>query len=871
MIKLANVSKTYENGTQAIQDVSLDLPKTGFVAITGTSGCGKSTLINLMSGNDIVTAGSIEYEGKNYANISGDVLRKEFGYIYQDFKLIDNMTSYQNIMIGHELANDTFDYDSVIEIAKQLEIDSVLDEKVYSLSGGQQQRVAIARTLARNPKVIFADEPTGNLDSANTINVLNILRKLSADKLVVVVSHDKQIFDWADRIIEMSDGQIIGDVVNENANFVQPLEQAQNQEEDDIEEILSLQNKVKSKKVSKFFASGNKAKRGGKKSGLSVKSSLGLSIALLNKDVVKKVCLCVVMVILTAFMTLSCAMTFATVEKTMANAINSNEGQKIFAVSPTIESPSHVISSEDMQNFDRLLEESNLPYLEVGTGEVIAYGWSSLTKANTSKQIAYYAGMGFEKMCNAIFTDDPEKLGIEMLLGNVPKYNSEIAISKSYYDYLLYCGELEAEISGTTHKITLTKENILGKPILPFGTTICGVFDDKNVLDEDLKNLDITSLSAKEKEKILTNVNEEVKTNPLINLVIKCEGAKDDWKQFAGVASNTKMTLENCYGPHNKDYYFEFAPLNSATTGYYNLSSNISEIKLNKNEILIDNDTLDKINSFVKNNYSNSPVIVQGDEIPMCIVRMATFGGMDPFPDYTYVTENVTIAKVVDNLESASGVIFMNDQTYQTMKAVGKYSQKRLVCDEYVSASSLKKLNKGFVEYAKSLPDAVENNFVTYSIANCPMTQANDYGFIYICQQYLCIPMLVVSILATIAIIVVFYFDFIKTKAKDLLILKSLGAKTLDFIKIYGVFSLALIVILLVLGLALGSLLIVLFNVFASSLGSFASVFSVFYLDIASIFTAIALIVVINIVSLAISIASLGDKNLRKAFQKLKK
>ena len=204
MIKLQNVSKVYENGTVAINDLSLELQGTGMVAITGTSGCGKSTLINLLSFNDIATGGQITYNDKNYNEIDKSELTLKFGYIYQDFKLIDNLTAYQNIMIGHELALCEVDYDLVLSIAKDLGIDDILDEKVYSLSGGQMQRVAIARALVNNPDIILADEPTGSLDSYNKKIVCDLLKKMQQEgKTIVVVTHDDYLKQYADRIINI--------------------------------------------------------------------------------------------------------------------------------------------------------------------------------------------------------------------------------------------------------------------------------------------------------------------------------------------------------------------------------------------------------------------------------------------------------------------------------------------------------------------------------------------------------------------------------------------------------------------------------------------------------------------------------------------
>ena len=243
MLKLNNVYKIYENGTLAVRNASLEFPGYGLVAIIGSSGCGKSTLLNLLSNNDIPSKGELLYNDIPYNKVDKDILNKDFAIIYQDFKLIENLSVYQNIMLSHELSNKDIDKDFVLSVADKLGITEILDEKVYSLSGGQQQRVAIARAVVRRPKVIFADEPTGNLDSENTNKVYEILKELSKEILVVIVSHDKAISQYADRMIEMQNGKVIGDYKGDFTKII---------ERDKVErEVLDTEIDYKSKKTKK--------------------------------------------------------------------------------------------------------------------------------------------------------------------------------------------------------------------------------------------------------------------------------------------------------------------------------------------------------------------------------------------------------------------------------------------------------------------------------------------------------------------------------------------------------------------------------------------------------------------------------------------
>jgi len=229
VLKVKQISKTYQamNGeVEALKDISFSLEEGEFVSLIGPSGCGKSTILNLMSHNDIVSSGEILYNDKNANEFDGGALANDFAYVYQDFKLIDNLTAYQNIMIGSELAENGTDYEFVLEIAKNLGIVDNLDEKVYALSGGEQQRVAIARAIARKPKVIFADEPTGALDYQTGKAVLKLLQDAcrKSGMTVVVITHNQALTAMADRIITVKSGTVRNVEINEKIVPVEEIE-----------------------------------------------------------------------------------------------------------------------------------------------------------------------------------------------------------------------------------------------------------------------------------------------------------------------------------------------------------------------------------------------------------------------------------------------------------------------------------------------------------------------------------------------------------------------------------------------------------------------------------------------------------------------
>ena len=227
MIKLNNLNKYYyknkSNEIHVINNLSLQLEEKGLTTILGPSGSGKSTLLHIIGGLDKAN-GSIQYDDQTFTRLCGNQMdlyrNKHIGYIFQNYHLLPDLTVYQNLKIQLELVDikDEKEIEKRINIClKAIGMEKYKRRNVTALSGGQQQRVAIARALVKGAKVIIADEPTGNLDSKNSIEVMNILKQLSKTCLVVLVTHDKNLaHHYADRIIDIKDGQIINDRVNEN-------------------------------------------------------------------------------------------------------------------------------------------------------------------------------------------------------------------------------------------------------------------------------------------------------------------------------------------------------------------------------------------------------------------------------------------------------------------------------------------------------------------------------------------------------------------------------------------------------------------------------------------------------------------------------
>ena len=218
VLQAINLKKYYgtePNITRALDGVSLCVEQGEFVAVVGTSGSGKSTLLNMIGGLDIPTSGSVIVRGEELAKMSDEELtifrRRNIGFVFQNYNLVPILNVYENIVLPVELDGDTPDMDYLKTVVSTLGLEEKLNSMPNNLSGGQQQRVSIARALISKPAVILADEPTGNLDSKTSGDVLSLL-KLSGRKFnqtVVMITHNESIAQLADRIIRIEDGRIV--------------------------------------------------------------------------------------------------------------------------------------------------------------------------------------------------------------------------------------------------------------------------------------------------------------------------------------------------------------------------------------------------------------------------------------------------------------------------------------------------------------------------------------------------------------------------------------------------------------------------------------------------------------------------------------
>lgn len=224
MITLSKLTKTVRSGTEELNilnDVSLAIPEGQFVALTGASGSGKSTLLGLIAGLDAPTSGRITIDGDDVTSMSEDDLAKlrseKIGFIFQSFHLIPSLTAFENVLIPMEILGNGDPKARAYELLGEVGLSDRGHHYPSELSGGEQQRVAIARAFANHPKILLADEPTGNLDSTNGQHIFELMEELHSHRNItlVLVTHDAELAGKAQRQVILRDGMVVSDEVNE--------------------------------------------------------------------------------------------------------------------------------------------------------------------------------------------------------------------------------------------------------------------------------------------------------------------------------------------------------------------------------------------------------------------------------------------------------------------------------------------------------------------------------------------------------------------------------------------------------------------------------------------------------------------------------
>lgn len=867
MIKLANIYKVYENGTVAVRNVSLEFPSCGMVAIVGSSGSGKSTLLNLLSNNDLPSKGELIYNDKRYSDYTKDILLKDFAMIYQDYKLIENLTVYQNIKIGQELATKDFDNDYILSVADKLGLTQILDEKVFALSGGQMQRVAIARALVKKPKVIFADEPTGNLDSQNSENVYQILKELSKDILVVIVSHDKAIANYADRVIETQNGKVINDCTGEEYNKIiaeKALRELNNTTERlDLGEDKNKNNtisikpkkknkpsKIGSKSVFSYKKGKNKAR---KKQGLSLNSTIGLTIAFNNKDIAKKVVLFVFTIIMLAAIFFTSAMVFSSQESMFCRVMKQND---VPLVTMNIYSRNYNLSPEEYGKIqDFVKQKTGTDMVPVTNESVLHYMFNKIRPVSASEEdkvpITYN---------NTLYADDMKDIGVKMLMGEAPKINSEgqdeIVISKSMYNYFK---DIKKFKNAEGEVVDFGERALIGDYIKEFRVKITGVFDDKN---------DIEFVNCPDYFELYLY-------NDLPFTIIRPKAAlKDNQSLNSGIS---KICLYNpSYGlGFMSGYFYDFCANNSNVKKFY-YDYDWLKYDLAKDEIYVSS----SFKSYYE--WNSDRTLSVGDTLTFDLVRNDYSTGFFRV-DETFKS-NLTfkvkgIFDIFENTNRYRNDIVINEELFDEF--VNPYfdgTEQYAIKSEVFTPKFMKELrNFIYTKLSPKLSEIVANDWqhgdfcVEYSMPKYNGNYEYDNDITDLARFCIALPLIVLATISFGLLLVVLISDMVNGKGKELLILRTLGAKPNDLWNLFAGVALVILAVQLIIGCLTGVGLIYGLNKMWTKLLHASTFVKYFYVSPLSILLMAFVVVAVSGGIIWYNMKKLCGKNYRKLFQKQKK
>ena len=504
MIEVKSLKKIYKinnnENVLALDDINLKFDKKGMVFILGKSGSGKSTLLNILAGLDNATEGEVLINGESLANFSQDKIdsyRNSYvGFIFQEYNLLEDFTLKENIEISLNLQGKEVKKYDLQDILKKVNLEKEINRKSNELSGGQIQRVAIARALIKNPEIIMADEPTGALDSKNGELILDLLKEFSKDKLVIVVSHDREFANkYADRIIEIADGKVINDVqllrnnqeskklIFKNENVFCPKDYVMNENDyKQIREYILANQKYKEIKIKSMndcnFQETNQndieienKSLNLKKSKLSLKNSIKIGANTLKRKITKL--LTTIFLSVTAFMFLGVTLSIANYSllKTEINTLQKAPYNHF------------VISKVDFENDgikkEITEEDKNLISQKFNTNLIEVYDEvyidKYISRFGNSNLVSNFSKRTEVKLVN-LEEQKLETFNYKIIAGYFPKTQEEIAITD--YIYQGFKDRDYIDEQNNYHQINSTSD-ILGKTLklLDKNFTIVGIID----------------------------------------------------------------------------------------------------------------------------------------------------------------------------------------------------------------------------------------------------------------------------------------------------------------------------------------------------------------------------------------------------------
>ena len=584
MIILNKISKTYKSKskvmTKALDNVSFTLPDKGLYFILGKSGSGKSTLLNIIGGLDKYDSGEILIDGKSskkFKNKDYDYYRNTYiGFIFQEFNLLDDYNVYDNIMLSKKIQKKKISKLEIDNLLNLVGLNNLGKRKINELSGGQKQRVAIARALIKDPKIILADEPTGSLDLETGREIFDLLKNISMEKLIIVVSHDREsAIKYADGIIEISDGRIISN----NTSII-------------------FDNNQKFKTI---------------KSKLPLLSSIRLALLNINTKKIKLIFTCLLITMSLIFFGISKVLSYFDIEDSYAKTmVDTNEEYIDIIKTAYNEYQSgwyndymvHKLNDADINKINKSINSNSYyKYKLVEDNSYIGLEINFKDTFRDNDRSAYFTYI--PSNTNFEYLETNETFLNKKILGKYPENYDEILIHNYLADYIIHSGVALYD-NTNSYKIEYYKpasyeEIITDGKYLKLGSTkvkITGILLDNIDKYNELKKITYEEISHNQKESWLglvgsNSLYSEMSSRIQPTLVYVKEGFGNNIR----LKPNTTVDRDYYEGKiinSNKTYYIDniYSYLNDKIT-IYNGDKDITLSKLNDNEIIINESYLD--------------------------------------------------------------------------------------------------------------------------------------------------------------------------------------------------------------------------------------------------------------------------------------
>ena len=801
MIRVKNLIKIFKSKKKdkciALDNVSFTLEDKGFVFIIGKSGSGKTTLLSIIGGLDNLTKGEISINGnlfskfkeKDYVNYRNTMI----GYIFQDFHLIDELTIYENIKISLDLQNNK-DVSLIGEMLEKVGLKGYENRYPNELSGGEKQRIAIARALIKNPRIILADEPTGNLDTKTTSQVLSLLKELSKERLVIIVSHNlNDAREYADRIIELSSGKIINDLMRndkysdevkliDDELFIPVHKKFLDKESDFINSKL-IEGKIKRiTQVDDIFIKNNKKEKEeiiddpltNKK--FSLKNMLNLSFKFLKKDAVRLVLYSFVVACLIVILGLSQLIvsfdSSSIIEKELKN-INQNSVSifKEDIVNSDIEIDKNCVLPIDEEDINKYYNAGYKGNIYELVNVPLDYGTSFLLSEYHQPNKVSYKDIYHSGTRGTLITTEDYLIDT---FGSL----EYVALCDEIKDEGIYITDYSADaILFYKNGSFIDYNSILGKHKsmgVNYYAYINGIIktdykEKYNSIFDTLMNVDTT------KEELTSLINSEeyraYYDDVVQNLSISYTMNKNFKEDFVASNSRSWVPVENSlFIKDNKEYEIE---------RYFENGAVRSDYTLNDDEIVM---SYEKYNTFFNTNYNEGNM----NEFTPVDVEFKYYRNHDVNKEEVIYSTNLKITKLIKG-----NIVYLNDKVFKEILSHNTFTLG-LYFDDISNVSLISDV-------------AFENGFSFNSIIAEVLTTITKAvnvfsGFFNIIFIGLCV--------AAFLILANYGMKLVKDRKYEIGVLKALGIKDKDLISIFGV-QIIIAILLIIMMYIIGSILFI--------------------------------------------------------------